>query len=151
MMCVLFLPVCNHFSRNDNGFGVEPFVCACIGWRPYVEALGYRFLRWNIRDGGLLELLGPGPELAFVMIRSVVHSSLNPHFSPHSMPSSNPELAFVTTSYVLIYVSDDRTVDMLAALLKEGACRAIIVSERSEATAACGMIEKRGVSVALDQ
>jgi len=47
----------------------------------------------------------------------------------------------------------ERTCDMLAGLLGEGGVKAILVSERSEETAATLMMERRGVRVArlLDQ
>lgn len=63
------------------------------------------------------------------------------------------ELDYVLVSYVCIYVAKQRgdpvheaTCDEWQRLLK-GGVRAMLVSERSEETAACGMMEARGVSV----
>ena len=91
----------------------------CPSWRQYVEGLGFTFYHWDIRDGKLLE----------------------------TMQMTPGDLTFVIISYVLIYCSDDATMDMLATLLNDGGVRAIIVSERSESTAGCGMMEARGVHV----
>ena len=63
------------------------------------------------------------------------------------------ELDYVLVSYVCIYVAKQRgdpaheaTCDEWQRLLK-GGVRAMLVSERSEETAACGMMETRGVTV----
>ena len=63
------------------------------------------------------------------------------------------EVDYVLVSYVCIYVAKQRgnpaheaVCDDLARMLASGA-RAILVSERSEETAACDMMEARGVPV----
>ena len=91
----------------------------CPSWCGYVEALGFKFIHWDIHSGNLLDTLNMSPG----------------------------DLDYVIISYVLIYCSDDPTMDMLASLLTEGQVRAIIVSERSERTAGVGMMEKRGMTV----
>ena len=97
----------------------------CPSWRQYVEGLGFTFYHWDIRDGKLLETMQLVPG----------------------------DLTYVIISYVLIYCSDDPTMDMLADLVTEGGVRAIIVSERSESTAGCSMMESRNIHVAklMDQ
>ena len=67
--------------------------------------------------------------------------------------ASPAELDYVIISYVLIYVARERghprheaVCDGLARLLASGV-RAIIISERPEENAACGMMEARGVPV----
>ena len=67
--------------------------------------------------------------------------------------SSPAELDYVIISYVLIYVAKqpghpkhEAVCDELKRLL-DGGVRAILVSERSEETPGCGMMEARGVPV----
>jgi len=95
-------------------------------WRPYSEALGFRFHVFDIFDGGLDSACGL---------------------------SSPAEIDYVIISYVLIYVAKERghpkheaVCDELRRLLTSGV-RAILVSERSEETPGCGMMEERGVHV----
>ena len=91
----------------------------CPSWRKYVETLGYRFEHWDIRSGGLLEKLG----------------------------MAAGDLDYVIISYVLIYCTDNATMDMLAGLLRDGRVKAIIVSERSERTPGVDMMAARGITV----
>ena len=63
------------------------------------------------------------------------------------------EIDYVIVSYVCIYVAKtpgdpkhEATCDEWKRMLS-GGVRAILLSERSEETAACGMMEKRGVTV----
>jgi hypothetical protein len=91
----------------------------CPSWRGYVEALGFQFVQWDIHDGNLLNVLNMSPG----------------------------DLTYVIISYVLIYCSDDPTMDMLANLLTTEKVRAIIVSERSERTNGVSMMKKRGITV----
>lgn len=98
-------------------------------WRDYSEALGFSFHTFDIFDGNLLEACGLD------------------------------EVDYVIISYVLIYVAKtpghpqhEAVCDELHRLLKPkaeggGGVRAILVSERSEETRACGMMERRGVCV----
>mmetsp|Transcript_25548 Transcript_25548/g.31418 ORF Transcript_25548/g.31418 Transcript_25548/m.31418 type:complete len:565 (-) Transcript_25548:452-2146(-) len=89
-------------------------------WKQYVELLGFKFIHWNIYDGNLLETLNLEPG----------------------------QLTYVVISYVLIYCTDDQTMDMLTSLLRDDKVRAIIVSERSESTGGVQMMESRGITVA---
>ena len=92
-------------------------------WRSYSEKLGFKFSVYDINANDLL-----------------THLELD-------------ALDYVIISYVLIYVARERghprheaVCDGLARLLASGV-RAIIVSERPEENAACGMMEARGVAV----
>ena len=92
-------------------------------WREYSEALGFKFHTFDIFDGNLHGACGVD------------------------------EIDYVIISYVLIYVAKlpghpkhEAVCDELKRLL-DGGVRAILVSERSEETAACGMMEARGVPV----
>ena len=91
-------------------------------WREYSEALGFKFHVHDITAGGLDQLVGQ-------------------------------EIDYVIVSYVCIYVAKNKgdpvheaTCDEWKRLL-DGGVRALLVSERSEETAACGMMEARGVPV----
>ena len=86
-------------------------------WEAYVISLGFGFHQWDINDGNLLQKLGLAKD----------------------------QLDYVIISYVMIYVTNDKVLDMLKDLLLKDGVRAIIMSERSEATAACGLMEKRGI------
>mmetsp|Transcript_929 Transcript_929/g.3515 ORF Transcript_929/g.3515 Transcript_929/m.3515 type:complete len:305 (+) Transcript_929:399-1313(+) len=92
-------------------------------WRGYSEALGFNFRQCDIFKDDLRDVCGAG------------------------------EIDYVVISYVLIYVAKipghpdhERVCDMLRDLLTSGV-RAILVSERSEETTCCGMMERRGVKV----
>ena len=89
-------------------------------WEAYVISLGFGFHQWDINDGQLLAKARPGEG----------PTRLRHHFV-----------------YVMIYVTNDKVLDMLKDLLLKDGVRAIIMSERSEATAACGffLMEKRGI------
>ena len=88
----------------------------------YSESLGFRFVTHDIFDGGLIDSCAVA------------------------------ELDYVIVSYVCIYVAKqpghpkhEAVCDEFRRLLQLGV-RAILVSERSEETPACGMVEQRGVS-----
>jgi len=92
-------------------------------WREYSEALGFSFSVFDIFDGKLHEACGVDA------------------------------IDYVIVSYVCIYVAKqpghpkhEAVCDNFKRLLENGV-RAILVSERSEETAACGMMEARGVPV----
>lgn len=94
-------------------------------WREYSEALGFKFAVHDIKQGGLEETCG----------------------------LKAGELDYVIVSYVCIYVAKTKgdkqheaTCDEWKRLLDAGV-RALLVSERSEETAACDMMEARGVRV----
>uniref|UniRef100_A0A7S4FA41 Methyltransferase domain-containing protein n=1 Tax=Chrysotila carterae TaxID=13221 RepID=A0A7S4FA41_CHRCT len=92
-------------------------------WRGYSEALGFQFHVFDIFSGGLFEAIGVS------------------------------DIDYVIISYVMIYIAKtpgdprhEAVCDELKRLLQRGV-RAIIVSERSETTPACRMMESRGVRV----
>lgn len=92
-------------------------------WREYSEALGFGFSVFDIFDGKLHEACGVDA------------------------------IDYVIVSYVCIYVAKqpghpkhEAVCDNFKRLLESGV-RAILVSERSEETAACDMMEARGVPV----
>ena len=94
-------------------------------WREYSEALGFRFAVHDITASKLEETCGVAVD----------------------------EIDYVLVSYVCIYVAKVRgdatheaTCDEWKRLL-DGGVRAMLVSERSEETAACEMMEARGVPV----
>lgn len=91
----------------------------CAAWRPYVEQLGFQFVHFDINDGNLLEALGLG----------------------------RGELNFCIVSCVMIYVTNDATLDMFHRLVHEEGVRAILLNERGEKTEACAMMEDRGGAV----
>ena len=82
-----------------------------------MKCLGYNFDVWDINDGGLLDKLG----------------------------LAAGELHYVLISYVMIYVTNNPVLDMLRDLLVKEGVRALIMSERSESTAACAKMESRGI------
>jgi len=94
-------------------------------WRSYSEALGFRFEVHDISKGALERTCG--------------------------LPLD--EIDYVIVSYVCIYVAKQRgnpaheaVCDEFHRMLRSGV-RAILVSERSEETVACDMMEERGVVV----
>ena len=91
----------------------------CSSWGQYASPLGFKFMQWDINEHNLLEKL-----------------SLEPG-----------QLDYIIISYVFIYCTNHETCEFLKRLLTDGKVKAIIVSERSEATEACVMIEKLGVKV----
>ena len=112
--------------------GIEPSQLALLNtdiqptWQAYSEALGFDFKVVDITAGDLPTACGL---------------------------SSAAEIDYVIISYVLIYVAKqpghpqhEAVCDSLHALLTNGV-RAILVSERSEETSACDMMEARGVAV----
>ena len=95
-------------------------------WREYSEALGFGFRVFDAFDGSLETVCG------------------------FDSPS---QIDYVIISYVLIYIAKQKghpqheaVCDELKRLLDSGV-RAILVSERSEETPGCEMIEARGVAV----
>ena len=91
----------------------------CSSWGQYANPLGFKFIQWDINEHNLLEKLALEPG----------------------------QLDYIIISYVFIYCTNDETCEFLKRLLTEGKVKAIIVSERSEATEACVMMEKIGVKV----
>jgi len=89
----------------------------CKSWEQYVLRLGFKFLPYNINDGNLLGRLG----------------------------LAKGELEYVIISYIMIYVSNDKCLDMFRDLLIRDGVRALIMSERTEATPACKRMENRGI------
>ena len=87
----------------------------------------------------------------FALVRVCITALLSFFFSTgkllQKMEMVPGDLTYVIISYVLIYCSDNNTMDMLANLLNDGGVRAIIVSERSESTPGCAMMESRDIHV----
>ena len=88
----------------------------CEAWRPYAELLGFTFIHYNINNGNLLDAIGLSPG----------------------------QLHYCIVSCVMIYVTNDRTLDMFHKLIHEDRVHAILMSERGEKTDACSMMEDRG-------
>jgi len=111
----------------ENVLGVKELQCINTDiqptWSQYSEALGFSFSVFDIFDGDL-------------------HKACDIE-----------EIDYVIVSYVCIYVAKqvghpkhEAVCDNFKRLLERGV-RAILVSERSEETAACDMMESRGIAV----
>jgi len=100
---------------------------ACPAWRPYAEELGFRFLYYDINNQETNPLEVAGLERG--------------------------QLHFCIVSCVMIYVTNNQTLDMFHRLVHEDGVGAILLSERGEKTRACTMFQDRGGSAIrlLDQ
>ena len=116
------------FLERDPEITLE-LICmdVCPAWKPYAELLGFRFVYYDINDVGTnpLQLAGLQPG----------------------------ELHFCIVSCVMVYVTNDQTLDMFHRLIHEGGVNAILQSERGEKTRSCLMMEDRGgvVTRLIDQ
>ena len=93
----------------------------CAAWKPYTELLGFHFIQYDINDEGTNPLDVAG--------------------------LSKGDLDFCIVSCVMIYVTNNQTLDMFHKLIHEDMVKAILLSERGEKTRACRMMEDRGGAV----
>ncbi|KAL7541719.1 hypothetical protein ACHAXR_011153 [Thalassiosira sp. AJA248-18] len=112
------------FAERAPGIELE-LICMdlCPAWRPYVEQLGFRFVgEYDINEEGNDPLRAAGLE--------------------RGLP-----IHFCIVSCVMIYCTNNNTMNMFRKLVHEGGVKAILVSERGERTSACTMMEDLGVKV----
>ncbi|KAL7428772.1 hypothetical protein ACHAXH_002169 [Discostella pseudostelligera] len=94
----------------------------CPAWRHYAEALGFTFVEYDINN----------------------EDGINPL---QAMGLARGELHFCIVSCVMIYVTNDRVMNMFHNLVHNDGVKAILVSERGERTLACTMMEELGGKV----
>jgi hypothetical protein len=90
----------------------------CAAWRPYAEQFGFQFVEYDIHQEGVSPL----------DVAGLKHGDLD----------------FCIVSCVMIYVTNNQTLDMLYNLVHNDGLSAILLSERGEKTKACKMMEERG-------
>ena len=113
------------FEERMPNAGVElELTCMdiCPAWRHYAEALGFTFVEYDINN----------------------EDGINPL---QAMGMERGELHFCIVSCVMIYVTNDRVMNMFHNLVHNDGVKAILVSERGERTLACTMIEELGGKV----
>lgn len=94
----------------------------CPAWRRYAEALGFSFIEYDIDNkDGTDPLQAMGLDVG--------------------------ELHFCIISCVMIYVTNEKVMNMFHKLMHDGGVNAILVSERGERTSACTMMETLGGKV----
>jgi len=121
------LIACNLFFRQHWPSASSHLTCLdlCPTWGRYVNKLGYRFERWDVRSGRLLDLLGlKKGELDYVLLSSVVAS-----------------------------LRDEEMVELLSSLLLHDQVRAVLVSARDLNSRTCEKVRALGIEVVslLDQ
>ena len=110
-------------TTNHSGVKIE-LTCMdiCPAWRHYAEALGFTFVEYDINN----------------------EDGINPR---QAMGLARGELHFCIVSCVMIYVTNDRVMNMFHNLVHNDGVKAILVSERGERTLACTMMEELGGKV----
>lgn len=94
----------------------------CPAWRAYAEALGFKFVEYDIdNESGISPLDAMGLETG--------------------------QLHFCIISCVMIYVTSDKVMSMFHKLIHNDGVKAMLVSERGERTMSCTMMEELGGKV----
>jgi hypothetical protein len=110
-------------DRVPHGIQLE-LTCmdVCPAWRDYAEALGFKFVQYDIdNDTGISPLDAMGLEIG--------------------------QLHFCIISCVMIYVTNNKVMSMFHKLIHNDGVKAMLVSERGERTMACTMMEELGGKV----
>jgi len=94
----------------------------CPAWRAYAEALGFKFVDYDIdNESGISPLEAMGLETG--------------------------QLHFCIVSCVMIYVTNSKVMSMFHKLIHNDGVKAMLISERGERTMACSMMEALGGKV----